>query len=155
MGKVAVGKKVDNFSAPSTDGDFKLSDQVGKYVVLYFYPKDNTPGCTQEGQDFRQLYNQFQESNAKIFGISRDSLESHQKFKSSQEFPFDLLSDTEQNVCELFDVLDVKNAVDKASCSMIRTTFVIDPAGVLIREWRGVKVANHVQEVLEFINSKQ
>lgn len=155
MGKVAVNKKVDDFSVPSTSGTFKLSDYANKYVVLYFYPKDNTPGCTQEGRDFRELYSQFKDSNAEIFGISRDSIESHQKFKTNQEFPFDLLADTEQNVCELFDVLDLKNAVDKSSCSMIRTTFVIDPAGVLIREWRGVKVANHVQEVLEFINSNR
>ena len=153
MGKVTVGSKVPDFSVASTKGTFKLADYSGKYLVLYFYPRDNTPGCTQEGKDFRDLYSPFTSHKTEIFGISRDSVESHQKFKAAQEFPFDLLADTEQNVCELFDVLDMQNAADKASCSMIRTTFVIDPAGVLVREWRGVKVANHAKEVLEFINT--
>lgn len=154
MNKITVGQEVPNFNVISTNGIFSLQQHRGKYLVLYFYPRDNTPGCTQEGKDFRDLYSQFQKHNTEIFGVSRDSVESHTKFKAKQEFPFDLLADTEQNVCELFNVLDLKNGADKSKCSMIRTTFVIDPTGVLIREWRAVSVIGHAAEVLQFISNK-
>jgi peroxiredoxin Q/BCP len=154
MQTVTVGSKVTNFSVPSTAGNFNLQEHAGKYLVLYFYPRDNTPGCTQEGKDFRDLYSKFQQLNTDIFGISRDSIESHNKFKTSQEFPFELLADTNGDICELFDVLDLKNSTDKSTCSMTRTTFVIDPTGILLGDWRTVKVAGHAAEVLNFINDK-
>ena len=154
MNTISVGSKVENFSVASTSGTFKLQDYAGKYLVIYFYPKDNTPGCTQEGKDFRDLYSKFKKLNTEIFGVSRDSIESHQKFKTSQEFPFELLADTDGSICELFNVLDLKNSTDKKTCSMVRTTFVIDPAGVLIREWRGVQVTKHAEEVLDYISTK-
>ncbi len=124
---------------------------MGNYVVLYFYPKDNTPGCTKESQDFATLYPEFLQQDAEIFGISRDNMQSHINFKEKYNLPFALLSDADQNICKLFDVLDETSSPDKDTCSMIRTTFLIDPDGKLVKEWRKVKVDGHAQEVLHFI----
>lgn len=152
---LSIDDKVPNFSLASTEGTFNLKDYTGKYLVLYFYPKDSTPGCTREGQDFRDLYADFNKRNAEIFGISRDSVQSHLNFKEKQQFPFALLADTDQTACRLFSVLDETNAVDKNKCSMIRTTFVIDPQGKLVKEWRKVKVDGHAAEVLKFITEQK
>lgn len=149
-----IDDQVPNFSLDSTKGTFNLKDNEGKYLVLYFYPKDSTPGCTREGQDFRDLYAEFNKNNTEIFGISRDSVQSHLNFKEKQQFPFTLLADTDQTVCRLFNVLDETNAVDKDKCSMIRTTFVIDPKGKLVKEWRKVNVDGHAAEVLKFITEQ-
>src|SRR5581483_2300554 len=120
---LSIGAKVPGFSVASTKGVFNLNDHIGSYLVLYFYPKDSTPGCTREGQDFRDLFPEFTKLNAQIFGISRDSLKSHANFKEKQQFPFELLADTEQTVCRLFNVLDEASSDNKDTCSMIRTTF--------------------------------
>lgn len=155
VNRLKIGDKVPNFSLASTKGVFNLQNHSGNYVVLYFYPKDNTPGCTREGQDFRDLYAEFAKQNVEIFGISRDSIQSHLNFKETQDFPFALLSDAEQTACRMFDVLDETSSPNKETCSMIRTTFVIDPAGTLIKEWRKVKVDGHAAEVLKFISEQQ
>ena len=120
----------------------------GQNVVLYFYPKDSTPGCTTEGQDFRDQHKAFTKANTVVFGISRDSIRSHENFKSKQNFPFDLLSDSEEEVCKLFDVIKPKNMYGREVIGVERSTFLIDAAGKLRREWRKVKVAGHVDEVL-------
>ena len=145
---------VDNFVLPSTNGKmFSLADNSGKNLVIYFYPKDDTPGCTTEGQDFRDNWGAFTERNCIIVGVSRDSIESHEKFKEKMEFPFELLSDSEETVCKLFDVLKMKNMYGKQVLGIGRSTFVIDVEGILRKEWRGVKVADHVQEVLDFVST--
>jgi peroxiredoxin Q/BCP len=139
---------------PATGGKpFRLADARGRTVVLYFYPKDNTPGCTTEGQQFRDLYPEFQEAGADVYGISRDSMKSHESFKSKMSFPFHLLSDAEETACKLFDVIKMKNMYGKKVRGIERSTFVIDSNGVVRREWRGVKVPGHVQEVLEFVKT--
>ena len=130
-----------------------LADYAGKWLVLYFYPKDSTPGCTTEGQNFRDLHAEFAAAGAVILGISRDSLKSHENFKSKQAFPFELGSDKDETVCTLFDVIKDKMMYGKPCRGIERSTFVIDRAGVLRREWRGVKVAGHVQEVLDFVKT--
>ncbi|HEX6928079.1 MAG TPA: peroxiredoxin, partial [Gammaproteobacteria bacterium] len=141
MAKVAVGKKVPGFELPATgDQAFRLKDYKGENLVLYFYPKDSTPGCTTEGQDFRDNYRKFRARKTRIFGISRDSLKSHENFKAKQEFPFDLLSDTEEKACALFDVIKEKNMYGRQVMGIVRSTFLIDADGVLQKEWRGVKV---------------
>jgi len=132
---------------------FRLADARGRTVVLYFYPKDNTPGCTTEGQQFRDLYSEFQKYGCDVYGISRDSLKSHEGFKSKMSFPFELLSDSEENACKLFDVIKMKNMYGKKVRGIERSTFVIDDKGVVRREWRGVKVPGHVEEVLEFVKT--
>ncbi|MES2561203.1 MAG: peroxiredoxin [Pseudomonadota bacterium] len=132
---------------------FRLADARGRSIVLYFYPKDNTPGCTTEGLQFRDLYPEFQKCNCDIYGISRDSLKSHEGFKAKMSFPFDLLSDTEEVVCKRFDVIKMKNMYGRQVRGIERSTFVIDSEGVLRREWRGVKVSGHVEEVLEFVKT--
>ena len=145
---------VTNFELPATSGtNFKLSNYLGKTLVIYFYPKDNTPGCTTQGMQFRDHYAAFQALNTEIFGISRDSLKSHENFKAKFSFPFELLADTEELACGIFGVMKMKNMYGKQVRGVERSTFVIDKNGVLIKEWRGVKVDGHAQEVLNFIQS--
>jgi len=151
---VKLNQLVPDFTLPSTQGkDEKLSDYRGKTVVLYFYPKDCTSGCTVEGQNFRDLFPAFKKLNAIILGVSRDSLKLHHKFKTEQNFPFDLLSDTEQKVCDLFDVMKEKSMYGKKYLGVERSTFLIDKTGKLIFEWRNVKIEGHVKDVLEEIKS--
>jgi peroxiredoxin Q/BCP len=143
-----------DFSLPTTNGQtFQLSQQVGKNVVIYFYPKDSTPGCTTQGQNFRDLHAEFAAANTIILGISRDSLKSHENFKAKQGFPFELGSDSDEAICTLFAVMKMKNMYGKQVRGVERSTFVIDHNGVLRREWRGVKVPGHAQEVLEFVKT--
>ncbi|MEC4722414.1 peroxiredoxin [Noviherbaspirillum sp. CPCC 100848] len=150
----ALNLNVPDFSAPMTgDKTFNLSDYQGKTVVIYFYPKDNTPGCTTEGLHFRDLYPQFQAANTEIFGISRDSIRSHEGFKAKLDLPFELISDPDETVCNLFDVMKMKNMYGKQVRGVERTTFIIDGNGKLVKEWRGVKVPGHVDEVLEFVKA--
>lgn len=150
----ALNKIVPEFSAAMTgDQQFQLSDYAGKKLVLYFYPKDNTPGCTTESMAFRDLHPQFEKSDTKIFGISRDSLRSHEGFKSKLGMPFELISDPDETVCNLFNVMKMKNMYGKQVRGIERSTFVIDGSGKLVKEWRGVKVAGHVDEVLEFVSA--
>ena len=131
----------------------KLANYRGKYLVLYFYPKDNTPGCTQESQAFRDKAEQFQALNAVILGVSRDSVRSHESFKSKQELPFDLLSDGDETLCRLFDVIKMKNMYGKQTLGIERSTFLIDPTGKLLQEWRKVKVKDHADEVLQALRA--
>ena len=146
-----LGKPVPDFSAPSTGNTtFRLSGTRGRKVVLYFYPKDNTPGCTQQGSDFRDAYPAFKRAGTEIYGISRDSLQTHEGFKAKMKFPFELLADEDESVCKLFDVIKLKNMYGRKVRGIVRSTFVVDEKGVLAREWRGVKVPGHVQEVLNF-----
>ena len=146
--------QIPDFSMPATSGQtFTLSAQTGKVVVIYFYPKDSTPGCTTEGQQFRDLHEQFVAVDAVILGISRDSLKSHENFKEKQAFPFELGSDSDEAVCNLFGVMKMKNMYGKQVRGVERSTFVIDRNGVLRREWRGVKVPSHAQEVLDFVKT--
>ncbi len=143
-----------DFELPATGGSlFRMSDYKGRGVVLYFYPKDNTPGCTTEGQDFSALYAQFQAAGWELFGISRDSLKAHENFKTKFAFPFQLLSDVDETVCELFGVMKLKNMYGKQVRGIERSTFVITPDGQVARAWRGVKVPEHAKEVLSFVSS--
>jgi len=149
MSTVSIGKKVPNFELPATgEQTIKLSQLKGKKVVIYFYPKDSTPGCTTEGQDFRDNFNKFKRANTVILGVSRDSIKSHENFKAKQAFPFELLSDKEETLCTLFDVIKEKNMYGKKVMGIERSTFLIDEKGVLRAEWRKLKVAGHVEEVL-------
>ena len=148
-----IGKKANDFTAPSTAGTFKLSAHKGHPVVLYFYPKDNTPGCTTEGANFRDLHKAFAKLGAVVAGVSRDSLKSHENFKTKMAFPFELISDADEALCKQFDVIKMKNMYGKQVRGIERSTFVIDGAGKLAREWRGVKVAGHAQEVLDFVKT--
>jgi peroxiredoxin Q/BCP len=143
---------VPDFSAPITgERPFRLSDYRGKKVVLYFYPKDNTPGCTTESLQFRDLHDKFQAAGCEIFGISRDSLRSHEGFKSKLSLPFELIADTDETVCTMFDVMVMKSMYGKSVRGVERSTFVIDASGKIVKEWRGVKVPGHVEEVLETV----
>jgi len=152
MSKVSLDKPVPDFTLPATGGkDINLAELRGKNVVIYFYPKDNTPGCTTEGQDFRDHINAFRRRKTVILGISRDSIKSHENFKAKFEFPFDLLSDSEEKVCKLFDVIQEKNMYGRKVLGIVRSTFLIDADGVLRRQWRKVAVKGHVEEVLEAI----
>ena len=154
MSKASLGKPVPDFTLPATGGkDVSLSDFRGKNVVIYFYPKDNTPGCTTEGQDFRDSIHTFRRRNTVILGISRDSIKSHENFKAKQEFPFELLSDAEEQACRLFDVIKEKNMYGRKVLGIERSTFLIDAEGVLRREWRKVTVSGHVEEVLEAVKA--
>lgn len=149
---VSIGKKVANFTSPSTgDKTLSLKDFSGTHLVLYFYPKDNTPGCTQEGQDFRDAYKKFRKLNAEILGVSRDSLAAHEKFREKQKFPFDLLSDTDEALCNQFDVIKEKSLYGRKFMGIERSTFLIDATGVLRNEWRKVRVKGHVDEVLQAV----
>ncbi|PIV89057.1 MAG: peroxiredoxin [Hydrogenophilales bacterium CG17_big_fil_post_rev_8_21_14_2_50_63_12] len=141
-----------DFDLPASGGKHvRLSDLLGRGVVLYFYPKDNTPGCTTEGQDFRALYSQFQALGWEVFGISRDSVKSHEGFKSKQAFPFELIADPDELACAAFGVMKLKNLYGKQVRGIERSTFVIAPDGTVAKAWRGVKVPGHAQEVLEFV----
>ena len=145
---------IQDFSLPATSNTvFRLSEKTGKVVVIYFYPKDSTPGCTTESQQFRDLHEAFAAVNAEILGISRDSLKSHENFKSKQALPFELGSDADEAVCNLFGVMKLKNMYGKQVRGIERSTFVIDGSGVLRREWRGVKVPGHAEEVLKFVKT--
>ena len=148
-----LGKKVADFSAAATGGTFKLSAHKGHPVVVYFYPKDNTPGCTTEGAQFRDLHRKFAKAGAVVAGVSRDSLKSHENFKAKMGFPFELISDADENLCRQFGVIKMKNMYGRQVRGIERSTFVIDGAGKLVREWRGVKVPGHAQEVLDFVTS--
>ncbi len=147
---VNIGKKVAPFSLPSTgDKTVSLKDFKGTKLVIYFYPKDSTPGCTLEGQDFRDRYKDFKKAGTAILGVSRDGLKSHEKFRAKQAFPFDLLSDEDEKLCRQFDVIHEKNMYGRKVIGIVRSTFLIDGEGVLRKEWRKVRVKGHVDEVLE------
>ena len=147
---VAIGKKVKNFSRPATgDKEISLKDLAGKKVVLYFYPKDSTPGCTTEGQEFRDAKAKFSRQNTVIIGVSRDSMKRHENFKAKQKFNFDLLSDEDESLCKQFDVIKLKKLYGREYMGIDRSTFLIGEDGKLLEEWRGVKVKGHVDEVLE------
>ncbi|MEJ2535265.1 MAG: peroxiredoxin [Gammaproteobacteria bacterium] len=173
---VTVGKSVKNFELPATgDKNLSLKDFKGRTLVLYFYPKDNTPGCTREGQDFRDAYDEFQAAGAEIVGVSRDSVRTHENFCAKQNFPFDLISDADETLCthenfcakqnfpfdlisdadetlcKQFDVIREKNMYGRKVMGVERSTFLIDGAGVLRAEWRKVRVPGHVDEVLEAV----
>lgn len=149
MSKPEIGKKIDNFTRPASgDQSISLADFGGKNVVLYFYPKDNTPGCTTEGGDFRDHIEEFRQANTVILGVSRDSVRRHENFKAKQGFPFDLLSDEDESLCRQFDVIKLKKLYGKEYMGIERSTFLIDKNAVLVREWRGVRVKGHVEEVL-------
>ena len=148
-----MGTKVADFTAESTGGPFKLSAQKGHPVVLYFYPKDNTPGCTTEGAQFRDLHSQFKKLGAIVVGCSRDSLKSHEGFKAKMAFPFELISDADEKLCSQFGVMKMKNMYGKKVRGIERSTFIVDGDGKLAKEWRGVKVPGHAEEVLEFVKT--
>ena len=151
---VEIGKKVKNFKLPATgDKDISLNDFKGKKVVLYFYPKDSTPGCTTEGQYFRDARAKFTRQGAVVLGVSRDSIRSHENFRTKQKFNFDLLSDADEQLCKQFDVIKMKNMYGKQVRGIERSTFLIDENGVLRQEWRKVKVKQHVDEVLDAVKA--
>ena len=154
MTTTMLNQTVTDFELPATTGTtFKLSNYQGKTLIVYFYPKDNTPGCTTQGMQFRDSYAEFKAANAEIVGVSRDSLKSHENFKAKFSFPFELLADTEELACGIFGVMKMKNMYGKQVRGVERSTFVIDKNGVLVHEWRGVKVDGHAQEVLNFIKT--
>ena len=149
MVKVKLGEKVPDFKATATNEvEFSLSANIGKNIVIYFYPKDNTPGCTKEGEDFRDQFEAFGFHNTLIVGVSRDSVKSHDKFICKYNFPFELIADEDETVCQLFDVIKEKNMYGKKFIGIERSTFLIDEKGILRKEWRKVKVKDHVEEVL-------
>lgn len=154
MTTLVLNQAVPAFTLPATgDVTFNLSDYLGKTLVIYFYPKDSTPGCTTQGVQFRDTYAEFLARNAVIVGISRDSLKSHENFKSKFSFPFALLSDADETACNLFGVIKTKNMYGKQVRGIERSTFVIDKTGKLIREWRSIKADGHAQEVLSYIQT--
>ncbi|AIP21537.1 alkyl hydroperoxide reductase [Burkholderia pseudomallei] len=150
---VEVDRQVPDFTAPATGGEFSLSGIKGKKLVLYFYPKDNTPGCTTEGLQFRDLYPKFKKAGAEIVGVSRDSLRSHENFKAKLELPFPLISDPDETLCALFGVMKLKKMYGKEVRGIERSTFLIDGAGILRHAWRGVKVPGHVDDVLSAVQA--
>jgi len=150
---VTLGEGVNDFTAQATGGPFRLADHAGEAVVLYFYPKDDTPGCTTEGQQFRDLYSAFRKAGAVVAGVSRDSMKSHESFRAKMEFPFPLISDADETLCNAFGVIKMKNMYGKQVRGIERSTFLIDRKGKLVREWRGVKVPGHVQEVLDAVKA--
>lgn len=154
MSTAVVGKKVPAFKLPATgDGQLGLADFKGRKLVLYFYPKDDTPGCTTEGQGFRDHYKTFKKAGAEIVGVSRDSVASHEKFKAKYEFPFELISDADETLCAIFNVMREKNMYGRKVMGVERSTFLIDDKGVLREEWRKVKVPGHVEAVLEAVKA--
>ena len=154
MSKIEINSPVPELTLEGTNNTtFSISNYVGKNLVIYFYPKDSTPGCTNESIDFKDNYDIFQKLNTEIFGISRDSLKSHEKFKAKYSFPFELLSDADEIACNLFDVIKMKNMYGKKVRGIERSTFLINTEGKLINEWRGVKVSGHVQELIEFLQN--
>ena len=151
---VSIGKKVASFSLPATgDKELSLEDFKGANLVLYFYPKDSTPGCTLEGQNFRDSYEQFRGHNTEILGVSRDGLKAHENFKSKQNFPFDLLSDADETLCRQFDVIQEKNMYGRKFMGIVRCTFLIDGKGILRQEWRKVRVKGHAEAVLDAVSA--
>ncbi len=154
MSVVETGQAVADFELPATGGrTIRLADLKGSKVVLYFYPRDSTPGCTREGQDFRDRHAEFEAANTVILGVSRDSIRAHENFKAKQGFPFELLSDSEETLCRQFDVIREKNLYGRKHMGIVRSTFLIDAQGVLRHEWRKVKVPGHVEEVLEAVRA--
>jgi thioredoxin-dependent peroxiredoxin len=154
MSTAVMGKKLPAFKLPATGGkSLGLADFKGRKLVLYFYPKDDTPGCTTEGQGFRDHYEAFRAAGAEIVGVSRDTVVSHEKFKAKYEFPFELLSDADETLCGIFDVVKEKNMYGRKVKGIERSTFLIDDKGVLRQEWRKVKVPGHVEEVLEAVQA--
>jgi peroxiredoxin Q/BCP len=146
--------EVADFTLPATDGaNFQLHATRGKSLVIFFYPKDNTPGCTTESQQFRDLYEEFRKTNCEVVGISRDSIKSHENFKAKFSLPYALLSDREEKVCEQFAVMKLKNMYGKQVRGIERSTFVLDAAGKLVKEWRGLKADGHAQQVLDFVRT--
>jgi thioredoxin-dependent peroxiredoxin len=150
---VAVDQPVPDFTAPATGGEFTLSSLRGQKVVLFFYPKDNTPGCTQESLQFRDNYEQFKAVGAEVIGISRDSVKSHDNFKAKLELPYTLVSDSDEAICALFDVVKMKKMYGKEVRGIERSTFLIDENGVLRREFRGIKVPGHVEAIVEAVQA--
>lgn len=149
-----LNQPVPDFQLPATSGKtFQLSDYRGKNLIIYFYPKDSTPGCTTQGMQFRDAYAELQSNNTEVFGISRDSLKSHENFKAKFSFPFELLADTEELACAQFSVMIMKNMYGKQVRGVERSTFIVDKNGTLIKEWRGVKVEGHIAEVMAFIKT--
>lgn len=147
-----IDQPIPDFTALATsETEVNLSALSGKNIVIYFYPKDSTPGCTTEGQNFRDLYAEFQSLDTEIFGVSRDGIKSHENFKAKQSFPFELISDKDEALCQLFDVIKLKKMYGRESMGVERSTFLIDKSGVLRKEWRKVKVKDHVAEVLEAV----
>ena len=147
-----MNRVVADFSAPTTgDQAMRLKDLRGKNVVLYFYPKDSTPGCTQEGRDFAALHAKFKRRKTVVFGVSRDSIASHEKFKAKQGFPFELISDPDEKICKQFDVIQEKNLYGRKFMGVVRSTFLIDADGKLRGEWRNVKVKGHADSVYEAV----
>jgi thioredoxin-dependent peroxiredoxin len=154
MVAIALHKPIPDFSLPATSGQsIRLADLRGKYIILYFYPKDCTSGCTLEAQMFRDYYPQFHKLNTLVFGISRDTLKLHEKFKADQKLPFPLLSDENEKICTLFEVIKEKNMYGRKVRGIERSTFLIDPQGMLIQEWRKVKIEGHIKELLTAIKS--
>ena len=154
MAAPVMNRVVSDFKCPATgDQTIHMKSLRGKKVVIYFYPKDSTPGCTTEGQDFRDLYAKFKRQNTVILGVSRDSIASHEKFKAKQKFPFELLSDPDESLCKKFDVIHEKSLYGRKFMGVIRSTFLIDEAGKLRQEWRKVKVKGHAAEVLETVKN--
>ncbi|SAL38978.1 alkyl hydroperoxide reductase [Caballeronia sordidicola] len=150
---IAVDQPVPDFTAPATGGDFSLSSLRGKKVVLFFYPKDNTPGCTTESLQFRDLYERFKAAGAEVIGISRDSVKSHDNFKAKLELPYTLVSDSDEAICSLFGVIKMKKMYGKEVRGIERSTFLLDGKGVLRREFRGVKVPGHVEQIVEAVQA--
>lgn len=154
MKTVSLGKSIPDFQVPSSSGEnFQLKKAKGRKLVLYFYPKDNTPGCTVEGQEFNKLLPQFKKLNTEILGVSRDSLKAHANFIEKFDFKFNLLSDENEELCQLFDVIKEKNMYGKKVMGIERSTFVIDENGKLVLEWRKVKAPGHAAEVLEALKN--
>lgn len=151
MTQTAVGQPIPPFTASSTQGDLSLESLLGQKTVLYFYPKDSTPGCTTQAQGFRDLHEDFLAAGARIVGVSRDSLKSHENFIAKQALPFALISDTDETLCQLFDVIKMKNMYGKQVRGIERSTFLIGADGVLLREWRGLRVPGHVEAVLQAV----
>ncbi len=152
---VSVGKRVKNFTLPATgDQNLSLNDFEGHNLIIYFYPKDNTPGCTREGQDFRDLYPQFVAAGTDIVGVSRDSVRTHENYKSKHEFPFHLLSDSEEILCKQFDVIKEKKLYGRTYMGIERSTFLLGPDGTLLEEWRKVRVPDHAQAVLDAVKDR-
>lgn len=150
--QIAIGKKVPVWQLPATgEQTIGSKDLLGQNVVLYFYPRDSTPGCTTEAQDFRDLHKKFLKQNTVILGVSKDSMKSHEKFKDKQQMPFELLADEDGILCQLFDVIKLKKMYGKEFEGIERSTFLIDAKGILRQEWRKVKVKGHVEEVLEAV----
>jgi len=154
MTEVTIGKPIPAFAAASTHGDISLESLRGRHTVLYFYPKDNTPGCTTQGQGFRDRHQEFADAGCQIIGVSRDSLKSHANFTDKQNLPFALIADPDEDLCQLFKVMKMKNMYGKQVRGIERSTFLIDKQGVLIQEWRGLRVPGHVDEVLKAVREQ-